>query len=71
MKRQYDAEFIKSYYDEYGKREWDRWDVSVVEEVKFAVHLHYLQTRLKSQDRILEIGAGAGRFTKELAQITN
>jgi SAM-dependent methyltransferase len=68
---EYDADWVKSYYDELGQREWDRWDVSPVEQVKFEVHLHYLRKCLASGDRILEIGAGPGRFTRELADITD
>ncbi len=42
-------------YDEYGKKEWERWDVSPVERVKFEVHLYYLRKHLGANDRILEI----------------
>jgi SAM-dependent methyltransferase len=66
---QYDPGWVKSFYDQYAEREWQRWDKSPVERCKFAVHLHYLQTYLTADDRILEIGAGAGRFTQELAHI--
>jgi len=68
---EYDRDWVKSYYDEYGKREWERWDVSPVEQVKFEVHLYYLRRHLEANDRILEIGAGAGRFTQELAKISD
>jgi SAM-dependent methyltransferase len=67
---EYDPGWVKSYYDELGQREWDRWDVSPVEQVKFEVHLHYLRRYLGADDRILEIGAGPGRFTQELAKIS-
>lgn len=52
-------------------REWHRWDDSPVERVKFHVHLHYLQQYVNPGDHVLEIGAGAGRFTRELARITD
>lgn len=67
----YDRDWVKSYFDEYGKREWERWDVSPVEQVKFEVHLYYLRRHIEANDRILEIGAGAGRFTQELARLSN
>jgi len=54
---EYDRDWVKSYYNEYGKREWERWDVSPVERVKFEVHLHYLRKHLGANDRILEIGS--------------
>ena len=31
---EYNRDWVKSYYDKYGKREWDRWDVSPVEQIK-------------------------------------
>ncbi len=67
----YDPDWVKSYYDQYGTKEWQRWDASLVEQVKLEVHLHYLRACLRADDRILEIGAGPGRFTQHLAGISN
>jgi len=67
----YDPDWVRAHYDEYGMREWDRWDESPVERVKFHVHLHYLREHVRTNDRVLEVGAGAGRFTRELARITD
>jgi ubiquinone/menaquinone biosynthesis C-methylase UbiE len=67
---EYDPDWVKSYFDEFGQREWERWDVSPVEQIKLEVHLHYLHRYLGADDRILEIGAGAGRFTQKLAKIS-
>ena len=67
---EYDSDWVKKYYDQYGEKEWERWDVSPVEQIKFEVHLYYLRKYLKERDRILEIGAGAGKFTKEIAKIS-
>jgi len=66
----YNPDWVRKYYDEYGEKEWERWDRSPVEQIKFEVHLHYLRKYLRANDRILEIGAGAGRFTQELAKIS-
>ena len=62
----YDPGWVRSFYDEYGEREWTRWDESPVQQVKWHVHLHYLTEYLRPDDRVLEVGAGAGRFTREL-----
>ncbi len=67
----YDPDWIRAHYDDYGMREWGRWDESPVERVKFHVHLHYLRSHVHPGDRVLEIGAGAGRFTRELAKIVD
>jgi 2-polyprenyl-3-methyl-5-hydroxy-6-metoxy-1,4-benzoquinol methylase len=40
-----------------------------VDEVSLYIHTHYLKQHIASGDRVLEIGAGAGRFTQELAKL--
>jgi SAM-dependent methyltransferase len=37
--------------------------------VSFHVHRHYLERFVRPGDRVLEVGAGAGRFTVELARL--
>jgi len=63
----YDPKWIRRYYDDYGLQEWNRWELSPVERIKWFVHLHHLRIHVSENDRVLEIGAGAGRFTRELA----
>ena len=67
----YDPHWVRDYYAAYGEREWHRWEESPVEQVKFEIHRRVLAEYVSSGDRVLEIGAGAGRFTRELAQITD
>lgn len=67
----YNADWVRQYYNEYGMKEWNRWEESPVERIKFFVHLHHLRNHVRSTDRVLEIGAGAGRFTQQLAKITD
>ena len=52
-------------------KEWHRWEESPVERIKFFIHLHHLKNHVHAADRVLEIGAGAGRFTQEIAKITS
>ena len=66
----YDPDWVRTHYDQYAEKEWQRWDRSPVEQVKLAVHMHYLRQSIQPGDRVLEIGAGSGRFTQELARIT-
>lgn len=67
----YDREWVKSYFNEFGQKEWERWDSTTVDQIKLEVHLHYIRKYLKANARVLEIGAGPGRFTQYIAQITN
>jgi SAM-dependent methyltransferase len=60
---------VASLYDEYGDKEWDRHETRPFGRVSFHIHMHYLTEFISSGDRVLEIGAGAGRFTVELAKL--
>ena len=66
----YDPKWVRTYYDQYAEKEWQRWDRSPVQRIKLEVHLHYLRQAIQPGDRVLEIGAASGRFTQELARIT-
>jgi SAM-dependent methyltransferase len=65
----YDREHIAGYYDEYGMREWGRLTATPVDEVSLHLHTHYLVQHIPAGARVLEIGAGPGRFTQVLAQL--
>lgn len=68
-REKYSPEWVRQHYAAYGEREWNRWEESPVERVKFLVHREILRQYVRSTDEVLEIGAGAGRFTRELAAI--
>jgi len=63
----YHPEYVSQFYDAYGDREWQRLTATPEDEVKLHVHTHYLRKHLQAGMRVLEIGAGAGRFTQVLA----
>ena len=63
----YDPAWTANYFDNYGRREWKRMVDSPVNEVSLYIHTHYLEEYVSKGDRVLEIGAGAGRFTQILA----
>ena len=63
----YDEKWVRTYYDQYGQNEWHRWEKSPADEVKLHVHHHYLRKHIRRGSRVLEMGAGAGRFTQLLA----
>jgi SAM-dependent methyltransferase len=51
--------------------EWTRWESSPIQQIDFAVHIHYLRQYLQREHRVLEVGAGAGRFTREIADVAD
>jgi ubiquinone/menaquinone biosynthesis C-methylase UbiE len=65
----YNPAQVAAFYDSYGEQEWDRLSKNPAALVSFHIHQHYLQKYVKSTDLVLEVGAGAGRFTIELAKL--
>jgi SAM-dependent methyltransferase len=65
----YDPEAIAGFFDQYGLREWNRLVETPVDEVSLYLHTCYLEKYVLPGQRVLEIGAGAGRFTQVLARI--
>ena len=65
----YDPAFIARFFDEYGEREWSRFEGSAMDRVNLEVHLRLLGEYIRPGDRVLDAGAGPGRFTLELARL--
>ncbi|WP_062270119.1 class I SAM-dependent methyltransferase [Endozoicomonas arenosclerae] len=65
----YNPDHIKNYYNEYADKETERWNTSIVEQVKLLIHNHYLSTHMCAGDKVLELGAGTGVFTQPLSDI--
>jgi 2-polyprenyl-3-methyl-5-hydroxy-6-metoxy-1,4-benzoquinol methylase len=66
---QYDAASIRRYFDEFGLREWERLVATPLDEISLHIHHYYLAKYIQPDWRVLEIGAGAGRFTQVLASL--
>lgn len=65
----YDADRIERFYDAYGDQEWNRFDHSPMDRVNLAVHQRFLADHLVEGMRILDIGAGPGRFTIQAVEL--
>jgi len=65
----WDPERAASFYDEYGEREWTRFDEGRTPGPSLDVHREHLRRFVHAGDRVLDVGAGPGRFTIELARI--
>jgi SAM-dependent methyltransferase len=64
----YDPGRTAAFYDDYGEREWTRFEDGRTPAVSVDVHTHYLRRFVHAGDRVLDAGAGPGRFTIELAR---
>ena len=60
---------VAGFFDELGLGEWERLVKTPIAEVKFYIHAHYLRAHVPERGRVLEIGAGPGRFTQLLAEL--
>jgi 2-polyprenyl-3-methyl-5-hydroxy-6-metoxy-1,4-benzoquinol methylase len=60
---------IRAYYDEWAEREWHRFDRRPADRVNLEIHRRFLARLIQPGDRVLEVGAGPGRFTIQLAQL--
>lgn len=65
----YSAAWVAQYFDELGQGEWERLVKTPLDEVSLYIHAYYLRQYVPAGATVLEIGAGAGRFTQILAEI--
>lgn len=60
---------VARFFDELGMGEWDRHDHGPAARVAFELHRRLLRRHIQPGMRVLEVGAGPGRFTLELATL--
>jgi ubiquinone/menaquinone biosynthesis C-methylase UbiE len=65
----WDPQRAASFFDDYGESEWTRFEDGRTPAPSLDVHLDRLRRIVKSGDRVLDVGAGPGRFTIELARL--
>lgn len=65
----YDPEFPRAHYDRLADAEWTRLTRSRRGELNFLVHMDVLKAHITTDMDVLEVGAGAGIYTKELVHM--
>ena len=58
-----------AFFDEYGEREWTRFEDGRTPAPSIATHIRLLERYVRSGDRVLDAGCGPGRFTLELQRL--
>lgn len=67
--RAWDPARTSEFFDEYGEREWTRFEDGRTPEAGLGIHLRFLERFVKPGDRVLDAGAGPGRFSLELVRL--
>jgi SAM-dependent methyltransferase len=57
------------FFDEYGEREWTRFEDGRTPGPSLTTHTRMLEGYVRPGDRVLDAGAGPGRFTLELLRL--
>ena len=65
----HDPQRTADFFDEYAELEWTRFEDERTPSTSLDVHLEYLRRYVSAGHRALDVGAGPGRFTIELARL--
>jgi SAM-dependent methyltransferase len=58
-----------AFFDDYGEREWTRFEDGRATAPSLATHIRMLERHVREGDRVLDAGCGPGRFTLELQRL--
>jgi ubiquinone/menaquinone biosynthesis C-methylase UbiE len=64
----YDPAKVRGYYNQFGRREWQRLDASAHARLIYHLHVHFLQGKIGWRTAVLDAGCGAGRFAVHIAR---
>ena len=65
----WDPSRTAEYFDEYGDREWTRFEDGTTPGPSLTTHVRMLEGYVRPGDRVLDAGAGPGRFTLEMLRL--
>jgi ubiquinone/menaquinone biosynthesis C-methylase UbiE len=65
----YDSKVPRKYYDSFGEKEWTRLTRDCPGELLYHVHMDVFRCYVHKEASVLELGAGAGIFSKELVTL--
>jgi SAM-dependent methyltransferase len=69
MASQYSPDKVRRFFDQYAQAEIARHQRTVASRVGLEMHRRVLRRWIRENDRVLEIGAGPGLFTVQLAEL--
>jgi SAM-dependent methyltransferase len=65
----WDPSRAAEYFDDYGEREWKRFEDGTTPGPSMTIHTQILEGYVRPGDRVLDAGAGPGRFTLEMLRL--
>lgn len=65
----WNPERTAEYFDEFGEQEWTRFEQGVTPPAGLDIHIRFLERFVQAGDRVLDAGAGPGRFSLELDRL--
>jgi SAM-dependent methyltransferase len=65
----WNAAEVAQFFDEYGEREWTRFEDGRTPGPSLTTHIRMLEGYVRPGDRVLDAGSGPGRFTLELLRL--
>src|SRR5262245_39426728 len=65
----WDPAMTARFFDEYGEREWTRFEDGRTPAPSVATHVRMLERYVRAGDHALDAGCGPGRFTLELLRL--
>ena len=65
----WDPNRTAEYFDDFGEREWTRFEEGVTPPAGLDIHIRFLERFVRPGDRVLDAGAGPGRFSLELVRL--
>ncbi|OLR91911.1 class I SAM-dependent methyltransferase [Actinokineospora bangkokensis] len=64
----YQPQTTRSFYNNWGANEWNRLESSFENKINYRIHREVIADLVKPGDKVLEAGAGPGRFTLEMTR---
>ena len=65
----YDADYTRTFYDEYGDREWPRLEATAYGRLQGIIHADFVRRYVRPGMRVLDAGCGPGRFSIAVAEL--
>lgn len=65
----WDPSRTAEFFDEYGEQEWARFENGRTPSPSLTTHIRMLEGYVRPGDRVLDAGAGPGRFTLEMLRL--